>query len=90
MGLENKQSIVCDMSDGRIPNICRLDTINNLIEDSEKEANALLISKSPQLLEALENAIKLLEATTEFDVLDYYINEVNKFKELVKQSTELK
>lgn len=60
------------------------------IEDVEAKANILLFSKAPQLLESLENAIKLLEATTEFDVLIWYKNEVEKLKELVKQSTELK
>ncbi len=84
LGLENKQSVVCDKFNGLIPTICRLDTINNLICDEEKEANSLLISKAPEMLEMLKNVQKLMDGN-----ITEQNNMWHKIESLIKQATEI-
>lgn len=52
-GFEHKLAVVCDTNNGKILTICTAD-VSKFIDQEEAEANALLISKSPKLLAALE------------------------------------
>jgi hypothetical protein len=52
--------------------------------DEEAQANALLISKSPELLEMLKDIFNTWEGNGNFDN-DYFSN----IKQLIKEATEL-
>ncbi len=58
----------------------------NSTNDIEAKANALLISKAPELLESLISAIILLKQTTEFEVLDSYKEKVLEFEKLLEET----
>jgi hypothetical protein len=63
---------------------------NVVCERSEMEANALLISKAPEMLEMLEEMIGLSEALCQVnDNISKYPSLIKKAKQLIKEATEL-
>lgn len=63
--------------------ICKIQN-NGLIEKNEGNANALLISKAPEMLEMLKQCVETLEFS---ENIGFTYDEV---KQLIKEATELK
>ena len=59
---------------------------NGIKNSSKWLNNALLISKSPELLQSFISAIILLKQTTEFEVLDSYKEKVLEFEKLLDET----
>ena len=73
------------------------DSIGKRIEDVEGKANALLISKAPEMLEALKMFVEAVY-TEEIIIKENYDNDghencggrlYQKFKQLIKEATEI-
>ncbi len=57
----------------------------------EEKANALLISKAPEMLEMLNQLIIQIETFTKGNIgeIEYFEPEIKKAKQLIKEATEL-
>ena len=69
-----------------IKSIC---AINKNIE--EYEANALLISKAPEMLEMLNQLIIQIETFTKGNIgdMEYFESEIKQAKKLIKEATQI-
>lgn len=68
---------------GKAPILTMLNANPYSIPKEKIEANAKLISKTPELLESLKSAVNLLKNATEFKVLDSWKEEVRKLEDVV-------
>ena len=69
--------------------ICKVQN-NGVIGKKEGKANALLISKAPEMLEMLNNIVNGYElAEGEMWIPDYIGNYITEAKQLIKEATEL-
>lgn len=70
--------------------ICHIN-LHKIVIDEEVKANALLISKAPEMLEMLKELVTQIETFTKGNIgeIEYFESEIKKAKQLIKEATTI-